>query len=80
MLKAKLNQAWYWNCRRCGHHNYTEGVPAPLSPEEREAALREELGLEPYQSVPDDIPDDVFVVCPDEVSCIACKTMHRAEL
>lgn len=68
---VELFQGFYWDCPSCRTRNWTEGrqVPADVA----EEAIRDELGLEEDEELPEgaDDPADMVMV-PDEVTCSKC--------
>lgn len=68
---VELFQGFYWDCPACRTRNWTEGRQVP--PDVAERAIRDELGLEEDEELPegDDDPSDMVMV-PDEVSCQKC--------
>lgn len=71
---VRLQLAFAWTCPDCGVRSYHEGVVPDLSDEEREDALRETTGAEPWQEA----PEGDLMAMPDHVQC-KCGSWFRTE-
>lgn len=61
-----LQTAYSWTCPGCQRKNYCDGAPVP--PDMVQDALRDHLGLEEWESVPEDVQFEAVMV-PHEVKC-----------
>ena len=69
MAKVELHQAFVWDCDECGAENFCRCVTAELPDEDREAAYRQFMELEPYQPLPDAWRDFTLTTAPNSVTC-----------
>jgi hypothetical protein len=86
--KIALEQAFSWECPKCGNKNYCDPVAPvidslkdPESFEETEQALKAFGHLEEWESLEDnpEVGYDV-VVGPKDVQCIFCQSEFEATL
>lgn len=70
-----MRPAYVWDCPECGHEIFERTVIVDL-PEEELAAMREEFGIEPWDT-------GNFQAMPSEVTCPHCgfeaETVHMCD-
>ena len=68
---VELFQGFFWDCPECRTRNWTEGQNVP--PDIAERAIRDELGLDEDEALPEGEGDhSEMVMVPDEVTCRKC--------
>lgn len=77
-LKVQLYEAFCWFCVNCGHLNTIKMLRQDVQDveltEDEETKLRESLGLEPWESVPDgEELGGSLIHVPFHVTCLHCK-------
>lgn len=77
MKEVELHQAFSWTCDDCGRSNFASAVTLEdVDEAEKEAMLRDAIGLQPYEDIPDDF-DGQFCLAPKTVLCPFCKTVFK---
>jgi len=65
-MDVLMELAFSWKCPLCGKRNFVRSVPVEWS----ESDLRLQLGLEPWEAIPEDaIENTECVAAPVKVSC-----------
>jgi hypothetical protein len=64
MMSVELRPAYAWDCDECGRENFSNGIVAELSNEERDE-LRIEHGLE-------EATTGDWMMMPKQVTCVYC--------
>jgi hypothetical protein len=84
-MKAELFEAFGWFCDNCGHLNtikmLREDVHEIELTESEEEKLRESLGLEPWETIPD--PEELggaFINVPSNVTCSHCRLLFETKM
>jgi hypothetical protein len=81
-IQAELFEAFAWFCPGCGHMNTMKMVKedpnTAVLDEREEQNFRESLGLEPWESIPDDLPGNLVHI-PYEVTCSHCRGVFAAK-
>ena len=67
--QVELERAWLWRCPACSATNYAESTT--LDPETTEQILRDELGLQEWETVPEDMACELGTA-PLKVQCTGC--------
>ena len=81
-MQVELHHGFHWVCPYCGTENWQLSVPyspahdlASLD-EEGEAELKDVLGLEPWQELPEEELQGAFYTAPDHVICKRCDSTY----
>jgi len=78
-VKAILEQIFRWECPSCNHTNYSQPVKQEVDPAQKEDELREQLGINEWDPLPDDFDQYVLMGPPQEVVCGECFEILEAE-
>lgn len=74
--KVELHPAFFWICPECGIDNYERSmnIEGQEIPGRIEEEIRNEMGLEDWEEVPDDIMKSINVfMAPVDVKCKTCN-------
>jgi len=72
-----LRPAFAWTCDDCGRDNYGNLIAPEMSKEEHEEIVREQYGLNDWESVPED--SGKLLLMPANVECIHCQSCFKTE-
>ena len=70
-----LEHAWFWRCPQCSEDNFARSVEVENLHDQPEDFIRDALGLEPWEELPDlDELQGEFFMAPEAVQCKKCGT------
>lgn len=77
MQKIELHDAFIWDCNECGRENVQRAVARQVEIDDPDevALVRQELGLEPDEALPEDL--GLMVSFPAKVVCRHCETEYE---
>lgn len=71
-----------WDCPSCGACNFAQASPATeddLTNEEFEEIVRETMGLDTWQEIPDDVRKDDLVKFSNIFTCLSCSEIFVSD-